>query len=325
MKKVCVTGAYGFIGQSLCQALIKSNISVRGAVRSLTSLSSLDKVEYVSVGSINAETNWRDALVDSDCVIHCAGKTPATNKNKTDDLVAHYSVDVDGAKRLAEQAVEAGIKRLVFLSSVKVNGESTDGLGMFDSNKNKKKVFTYNDSPAPKDFYGVSKFETEKVLWEVSARTGLEVIVLRVPLVYGKGAKGNLVRLLKLVRYGVPLPFGAVHNQRSLIGLDNLVDLLIRCIDHPSATGKTFLVSDGEDLSTQDLLRLIAFALGRSLLMFPVPVSLLKLVSRIIGIDNEMNRLLGSLRIDSSYTRETLNWKPSVSVAEGIRRMVQQK
>jgi nucleoside-diphosphate-sugar epimerase len=172
------------------------------------------------------------------------------------------------------------------------------------------------------DPYGISKREGEDALWEIYSKTGLEVVVVRPPLVYGPGVKGNLARLLKLVRSGVPLPLGAVRNNRSLIGLDNLVDLLIRCIDHPAAAGQTFLVSDGQDLSTPDLLRHMAAAMGRSARLFPVPISLLRLTASALGKRAEIDRLVGSLQIESSHTRKALGWAPPVSVQEGIRRMV---
>ena len=175
----------------------------------------------------------------------------------------------------------------------------------------------------PEHPYGISKWEAEKALYEVSARTGLEIVIIRPPLVYGAGVKGNLARLMKLMRSGMPLPFGAVHNQRSLIGLDNLLDLLICCVNHPAAAGQTLLVSDGEDVSTPDLLRYMAVALGRSLRLIPLPVPLLLLVSSAIGKRMEIERLIGSLQIDSSHTRKVLDWTPPLSVGEGIRRMVQ--
>jgi nucleoside-diphosphate-sugar epimerase len=173
------------------------------------------------------------------------------------------------------------------------------------------------------DSYGNSKVRAEKALREISEKTGLEIVVVRPPLVYGPGVKGNLARLLKLVRLGLPMPFSTVQNMRSLIGLDNLVDLLIRCVDHPEAAGQTFLVCDDEDLSTPDLIRYMAAAMNRSPRLFPVPVSLLRLAGSALGKRAEIDRLVGSLQIDSSHTRRVLGWNPPVSVQEGIRRMVQ--
>ena len=216
-------------------------------------------------------------------------------------------------RRLASLAVQAGAKRFLFLSSIGVNGVFTSV----------SQRFNHCDEPNPLEDYAISKWEAEQALWEISAKTGLEVVVVRPPLVYGPSAKGNLARLLKLVRLGLPLPLGAVQNKRSLIGLDNLVDLLTRCVDHPAAAGQTFLVSDGEDLSTPDLLRHMAAAMGRSARLIPVPVPLLRLAGSALGKQVEIDRLVGSLQIDSSYARQVLGWTPPVSVQEGIRRMVQ--
>jgi nucleoside-diphosphate-sugar epimerase len=231
---------------------------------------------------------------------------------------AYQLTNIDGTKHLAEQAVEAGVKRFVFLSSIKVNSESTDQINDIEK-------FTYDDKPNPQDLYAMSKLEAEKRLWKISSRTGLEVVVVRLPLVYGYGVKGNLERLIKLVKSRIPLPLSLVKNQRSMIGMDNLVDLLIRCIDHPEASGKTFLASDGEDLSTPELIKLIASSMGRKANLFPFPISMLKFLGSIFGRREEINRLVGSLRIDDSYTKEILNWTPPISVEEGIRRMVQGK
>lgn len=308
-----MTGASGFVGAVLCRELDVRGFAVRGAVRLLHSSFSAPAVESVAVGKLDAATDWSSALAGVDCVIHCAARAHVMHETEADALAAYQSVNVDGSRRLAEQAAAAGVRRLVYLSSIKVNGEQT-ALGA---------PFLFSDAPAPEDPYGVSKWEAEQALWAVAANTGLELVVVRPPLVYGPGAKGNLTRLLKLVRSGVPLPLGAVHNQRSLIGLDNLVDLLICCIDHPAAAGQTLLVSDGEDVSTPDLLRHMAAGLGRSARLLPVPVPLLRLAGRALGKQAEIDRLVGSLQIDSRHTRELLDWTPPVSLAEGIRRMVQ--
>jgi nucleoside-diphosphate-sugar epimerase len=310
---VSVTGANGLVGAALCSKLNVSGFEVRGVVR-LSHLATLASVtEHVAALNLEAATEWASALAGVSCVIHCAARTHVMHETAGDALAAYRAVNVDGSLRLAEQAAAAGVRRLVYLSSVKVNGEQT-ALGA---------PFLLSNRPAPEDAYGISKWEAEQALWDVSARTGLEVVVVRLPLVYGPGVKGNLARLLKLVRSGVPLPLGAVKNRRSLIGLDNLVDLLIRCVDHPAAAGQTFLVSDGEDLSTPDLIRHMAAAMGRSARLFPMPVSLLRLAGSALGKRAEIDRLVGSLQIDSSHTRRVLGWTPPVSVQEGIRRMVQ--
>ena len=259
--------------------------------------------------------NWKEQLKGCDCIIHCAGKTLKMNDK---NLNLYHTVNTEGTKHLAMHASEAGVKRIIFLSSIKVNGESSDIIN------DRKKIY-YNDIPIPLDAYAASKLEAEKALYEISARTGLEVVVVRLPLVHGYGSKGNLARLIKLVRLGIPLPLSLVKNQRSMVGMDNLVDLLIRCIDHPEASGKTFLVSDGEDLSTPELIKLIASSMGRKANLFPFPISMLKFFASVLGKREEINRLVGSLRVDDSYTKKILNWTPPITVEEGIRRMVQEK
>ena len=316
MKKILVTGASGFIGQSLCETLSKSGRSVLGAVRSLNSISLNTNIKYISVGDISFKKNWKELLFGVDCIIHCAGTAHKMNRDKNFD--AYKLINLNGTKYLAEQAVEAGVKRLVFLSSIKVNGENTDII-------NGKEKFLYNDIPKPKDAYAVCKFEAEKVLFNISANTELETVVVRFPLVYGSAAKGNLARLVDIISKNLPLPFKAVNNKRSFIGIHNLVNLLIRCIDHPDASGKTFLASDGEDLSTPELIKLIASSMGKKANLFPFPISMLKFLGSVLGKREEINRLVGSLRIDNSYTKEILNWTPPLSLEEGIRRMVQGK
>jgi nucleoside-diphosphate-sugar epimerase len=313
LNKVCVTGANGLVGAALCSKLNVSGFEVRGVVRFSNFSASVPLTEHVAVGNLDAASEWASALAGVSCVIHSAARAHVMHETFGDALAAYRAVNVDGSLRLAEQAAAAGVRRLVYLSSVKVHGEQT-ALGA---------PFLLSNRPAPEDAYGISKWEAEQALWDVSARTGLEVVVVRPPLVYGPGVKGNLARLLTLVRLGLPMPFSTVQNMRSLIGLDNLVDLLIRCVDHPEAAGQTFLVSDGEDLSTPDLIRYMAAAMNRSPRLFPVPVSLLRLAGSALGKRAEIDRLVGSLQIDSSHTRQVLGWTPPVSIEEGIRRMVQ--
>ena len=316
MKKILITGASGFIGKSLCETLSKSGRSVIGAVRNLNSILLNSNIKYIPVGDISFKKNWKELLFGVDCIVHCAGKSHEMNKDKNFD--AYQLANLYGTKYLAEQAVEAGVKRLVFLSSIKVNGENTDIISG-------KEKFLYNDIPKPKDAYAVSKLEAEKVLFNFSTNTKLETVVIRLPLVYGSAVKGNLARLIGIISKSLPLPFKVIKNKRSLIGIDNLVNLLIRCIDHPEASGKTFLASDGEDLSTPELIKLIASSMGRRTNLFPFPISMLKFLGSVFGKSEEINRLVGSLRIDDSYTKEILNWTPPISVEEGIRRMVQGK
>ena len=312
---VAVTGATGFVGRAIGCKLASRGFNVRALLRSDNSFFATpdNKITYTAAGNINSYTDWSAVLIGVDFVIHCAARAHLMHESLGNTLAAYRAVNVDGSRRLAEQAAAAGVRRLVYLSSIKVNGERT----ALDA------PFSFSDRPAPEDAYGISKWEAEQALWEISAKTGLEVVVVRPPLVCGPRVKGNLARLLELVRLGLPLPFSALQNKRSLIGLDNLVDLLIRCVDHPEAAGQTFLVSDGEDLSTPDLVRYMAAAINRSPRLFPVPVSLLRLAGSALGKRAEIDRLVGSLQIDSSHTRQVLSWAPPVSVQEGIRRMVQ--
>lgn len=327
MKKILVTGATGFIGKSICQNLLKSGRSFIGSVRSINLDPSDTNTNYISVGDIGPKTKWEVALEGVECIIHCAGRAHVMKETKINELQIYRSVNVDGTKQLAEQAAKAGVKRLVFLSSIKVNGEVT-GKKQIVSGKNnmqKKIIFKHSDTPNPEDSYAISKLETEKMLWDLSSKIGLEVVIVRLPLVYGKGVKGNLARLIKLIKSNIFLPLSSIRNSRSMIGIDNLIDLLIRCSDHPNASGKTFLASDGEDLSTPDLINHIASSMGRRPRLFPFPIFLLKFLGSILGKKKEINRLVESLKIDSNYTKETLNWKSIISVEEGIRRMVNDK
>lgn len=324
MKKICVTGAYGFIGKSICEFLADSNILVTGFVRHLNLSKNFSNIEYIQVGDIGLKTNLKRNLIGTDCIIHCAGRAHVMNETKIDLFKTYQSANINGTEQLANQAVEAGVKRFIFLSSIKVNGEGTEDDYIDTSvNNQKKNIFSQNDVPYPEDYYSKSKFEAEKKLWEISVKTGLEIVIIRLPLVYGNGAKGNLKQLMKLINYGIPLPFGLINNRRSLIGIDNLIDLLNCCIDHPNASGKTFLVSDDDDLSTPNLIKLIASSMRQKARLFPFPITLLKLLSFLFGKQKEFSRLVGSLRIDSSYTKKILNWKPPLSTKEGIKKMVQ--
>lgn len=319
---ILLTGANGFIGSNFQQYCYKKSRKIVLALRNDNRSKNLQSFhDTIKVGEINSSTDWFYALKGINCVIHCAAKVHMINEKGQHD---YHSINLEGTKNLAEHAARAGVKRLVFLSTIKVNGENTTQINNSKSQKNKfKDIFRHNDLPDPKGAYAISKFEAEKVLNEVSLKTGLEVTIVRIPLVYGYGVKGNLAQLIKLVKLGIPLPLGMVNNQRSMIGIDNLVDLLICCADHPKAAGKTFLVSDGQDLSTPELIKFIALSMGRKTNLFPIPLFLLKFLGLIFRKQKEINRLVGSLRIDSSYTKEMLNWSPPVSVEKGIRRMVE--
>jgi len=262
-----------------------------------------------TVGEINSATEWTRVLQGIEVVIHCAARAHVMHEHSTDPRALYRAVNVDGTRRLAEEAVRCGVHRLVFLSSVKAVGErSVPGrpLGVLDE-------------PRPEDDYGRSKYEAELALKEVSASTGLEVVIVRPPLVYGPGVKGNFLRLLGLVARGFPLPFGSIDNARSMVSLANLVDFLSVCVESPAAAGKTFFVSDGDDLSTPDLIRKVALSMNRRARLVPVPVAMLNGMAGLVGKSAEIERLTGTLQVDINPNRDLLGWSPRFSVEGGLR------
>lgn len=304
-----VTGANGFVGSALCARLRRDDVSVRGAVRALSSLP--DGAETVVIGSLSSETEWTAALSKVEQVVHLAARVHVMNDKSSDPLAEFRRVNVEGTVALARQAAVAGVRRFVFLSSVKVNGEFTKP----------GHPFTADDVPAPEDPYGVSKHEAEQLLRQIAAETGMEVVIIRPPLVYGHGVKANFESMMRWLVRAVPLPLAAVtENRRSLVALDNLVDLIMTCLNHPAAANQTFLVSDGEDLSTADLLRRMGAAMGRSAHLFYIPPALLKLGAILLNKPGIYQRLGGSLQLDIAKTRQLLEWIPPVPVDEGLRR-----
>lgn len=262
---------------------------------------------------LESDRSWADLLSGIEAIIHTAARVHVMKDRSSDPLEAFRIVNVDGTLRLARQAAAAGVRRFVFMSSVKVNGEAT----------HQGRPFTAEGEPAPEDAYGISKAEAEAGLKAISAETGMEFVIIRPPLVYGPGVKGNFAAMTRAVKRGLPLPFGAVtDNRRSLVGLDNLVDLIVTCIDHPAAANRTFMVSDGEDLSTADLLRRLGAAMGKPAHLLNIPPALLGAATAMIGKGAVAQRLLGNLQVDISDTCRTLGWKPPVSVDEGLRRAV---
>ena len=256
-------------------------------------------------------TDWGQALQGVDAVVHCAARVHVMQDDATDPLQAYREVNVNGTLKLASQAAQAGVRRFVFVSSIKVNGEFTE-VG---------KPFTADDVPAPEDHYGVSKHEAEELLRQNAAETGMEVVIIRPPLVYGPGVKANFESMMRWLARGVPVPLAAVtENRRSLVALDNLVDLIITCLSHPAAANQTLLVSDGEDLSTAQLLKRTGAAMGHPARLFYVPPALLKLGATVLNKPGIYQRLCGSLQLDIAKTRQLLGWTPPVSVVEGLRR-----
>lgn len=305
--KILITGATGFIGSRLVERLHSSNHTVVAAVRRAAVLP--DGVYSVQVGDIDDQTDWSSALTGIDVVFHLAGRAHVMRDTAQDPLAAFCKVNTFGTLNLAHQAAAAGVQRFVFLSSIGVNGNHTQ-----------EHPFTAEDIPHPTEPYALSKWEAEQGLQQIAKGDVIDLVIIRPPLVYGLNAPGNFGRLIHWCEKGLPLPLGSVHNKRSLVALDNLVDLLIICVDHPAAANQTFLVSDGEDLSTTELLRRLGQAMGKPARLLPVPMSMLQWGAALIGQKDVAQKLLGSLQVDISATCNTLGWHPPISVDEGLRR-----
>jgi len=308
MKTVLVTGANGFVGRALCAELVGRKYAVRAVVRDASSLNG-GACEVVTVTDIDAATEWTNALKGVDTVIHLAARVHVMRDTVTDPLAEFRRINTAGTEHLARSAAASGVKRLLYVSSIKVNGEATHG----------DKKFTAADVPAPQDPYGVSKWEAEQALHRVAEETGLEVVIVRPPLVYGPGVKGNFAQMLGIVFKRIPLPFASVHNHRDLVYVGNLLDAIITCASHPKAAGQTYLVCDGEDISTPDLLRQLAAGMKAPSHLFPCPPALLQLAGKLAGKSQQLERLLGSLRVDSDKMRIDLNWVPPYSSQQGLQ------
>ncbi len=313
-ERVLVTGANGFVGRRLCQVLADKGYVTRRAVRQLREGQPIStdglRPECAVIGEINEKTDWRRAVEGVDSVIHLAGRAHIMREQLADPLSAYRQVNVGGTSRLASAAATSGVKRLVFVSSIKVNGEST-----------REAPFTVYDVPAPEDAYGVSKWEAEQELLRIASQTQLQVVIVRPPLVYGPGVKGNLLTLMRWIERGWPLPVGGCRNARSLVGLENLVDLLTLCLSDPRAVGQVFLAGDGEDMSTPELASRLAMAMKRKSAMVSVPPAWLRLLARMVGKQGMYDRLCGSLRVDIGHARRRLGWVPPSSVDEELLRM----
>jgi len=308
--KLLITGGTGFVGHSLIEGLrLEGRFRLSLAVRKNLSNEYAD-TEIYQVSSITAHTCWAGVVDEVDTVIHCAARAHVMNDQSADPLSVFREINVGGTLNLARQAAQQGVRRFIFISTIKVNGEATVN----------GKAFCADDEPAPEDAYGLSKLEAEQGLTQLAASTGMEVVIIRPPLVYGGGVQGNFASMVKLVEKRLPLPLGAIHNKRSLVGIDNLVDLIIRCIDHPAAANQVFLAADGEDISTTELLRGVGKAMGKPARLIPVPTGVLQVGATLLGRRAMAQRLLGSLQVDISKTCELLDWKPPYSVNEGLRR-----
>jgi nucleoside-diphosphate-sugar epimerase len=304
--KLLVTGANGFVGKSLCVELSRRGHIVRAASRAATDV--FLGLEQTMTGSVGPGTNWHEALNNIEVVIHLAARVHVMNDTAVDPLAEFRNVNVVGSLNLAHQAASMGVKRFVFVSSVKVNGEFTlPG-----------RAFNELDTAAPQDAYGLSKHEAEMGLRQIAMATGMEVVIVRPPLVYGPGVKANFAALMHAVQRGWPLPLGAVHNQRSLVSLRNLVDFIGACVLHPRAANQTFLISDGHDLSAAELVQGLARAASVSARLLPVPVWVLQAAAVLAGKGDMMKRICGNLQVDISKARNLLGWVPPVSVNEGL-------
>ena len=301
--KILLTGATGFVGRVAARTLESRGHSVRAALRApRTGLT----FESVVVGEVGPETDWSRALEGVETVVHLAARVHVM-RDDADGVIEFERVNTEGTLHLARAAAVAGARRFVFVSSIKVNGEATTG-----------RPFRADDEPHPGDAYARSKYAAERGLLEIG---GIEPVIIRPPLVHGPGAKGNLARFCRLARSGWPVPLGGISNRRDLVGVENLANLIERCVWHPAAAGQVFLASDGEALSTPELYRLIAEALGRQARMVKVPVTLMRALAGPLGLGAEIDRLTESLELDITKTRELLGWEPPVSAAAGIADM----
>jgi len=307
MPSVLVTGANGFVGIVLCRRLRVDGFQVRGAVRSNKSSSLPEGIESREIADIDAQTDWTEILRGVDTIVHLAARVHVMHDTATDPLAEYLKVNVAGTEQLARAAVEARVKRFIFLSTVKVNGEEN------------VRPYREIDPPAPLDAYAISKLQAEQKLKKIATASGMELVILRPPLVYGPGVKANFLALIKMVAKGVPLPLASIRNRRSFIYLENLVDVISACCIHPDAGGKVFMVSDGEDVSTPELIRRIALTLKKKTRLFPFPPILLYILGRMVGKRQSVDRLIGSLAVDITKIESELDWHPPFTMASGLQ------
>jgi nucleoside-diphosphate-sugar epimerase len=307
MTPLLVTGGTGFLGRALVGRLQREGRPLRALVRDRSRVpAGVEPIE----GDLERTTDWSSVVGGCDAVIHLAARVHVMDEQEADPLAAFRKVNRDATLSMAEAAAKAGVRRFIYISSIKVNGEATTTA-----------PFRATDPAAPIDPYGISKWEAEQGLAAIGARTGLEIVVIRPPLIHGPGAGGNLRRLLRLVARGIPLPFGAIRNSRRMVGVANLSDLIATSLGHPAAPGEPLLAGDAESISTPEMVRMLASTLGRPARLVPVPVSLVRLAGRLTGLKPEIERLTGSLEVDISRTIGRLGWTPPQSLADGVSAM----
>lgn len=300
-----VTGYSGFVGKVLLEQLQVSDVLLLGRQR----LPNYNKFKQFDLRSAQ-NLELIDYLGRIDTVIHIAARVHVMNEELSDPIAEFRAINTEGTLSLARKSAEAGVKRFIFVSSIKVNGESTTD----------RSSFTANDKPDPIDPYGISKFEAEQQLLELGKQTGMEIVIIRPPLVYGQGVKANFASLMRFVGKGLPLPFRAIkNNKRSLVSVYNLVDLIKVCIAHPKAANQIFLASDDHDLSTAEMVALMAKVQGKKNLALPVPVWCFKLAGKLLNKSDVIDRLTGSLQLDITHTKNTLDWQPPYSVEHGFK------
>jgi nucleoside-diphosphate-sugar epimerase len=311
---ILITGVTGFVGRAVMKEVLANGYKLVAVVRDLSSVlcNSNKNVSWQEVGNIDSNTDWSEALKDIQIVIHCAARAHVLHEDTNDVLEAYREVNYLGTLRLAEQASAAGVRRFIFLSSIKVLGDFTP-IG---------RPFKANDMPKPSDPYGISKFEAEQVLLEIESKSSMQVVIVRPPMVYGPGVKGNFASMIHWIILGIPLPLGSIRNLRSMVALDNLVDLLIVCLKHPKAAGQTFLVSDGCDISTPELLYKTAQAMGKKINLLPIPSPALEFVASLLGKKAVSKRLCSSLQVNIEKTHCLLDWTPPITLDQGLKKTV---
>lgn len=313
LKKFLITGGSGFVGGAVINRLaMESECSIIAPVRKM-SVKFAPGVHTIHSANVDSLSDWSDALKGVDVVIHAAARVHVMTEVCADPLAMFREINVEGTVNLARQAVAAGVRRFIFISSVKVNGEGLPH----------DQAYFADDAPAPVDPYAISKLEAERALQSLAVETGLEIVIIRPVLVYGPGVKANFLSMMHWLYRAIPLPFGAVHNSRSFVAVENLVDLIVTCVEHPAATNQIFLASDGEDVSTTQLLRKLANALGKPVLLLPIPVCFMSGAAALLGQKPLSQRFFGSLRVDINKNRQLLGWVPPVTLDEALCKTAQ--